>query len=643
MNERVCKKPSAIKEEKHLTGVDLVQYKKKRNISANLCRIEQTLIEAMCYACFMRGYHNGACMMYGETSKTSIQPTRKQCNDLFNSKELELVVSFKGEGYTVKLTGVESRSSHEKTLLGTFSQIGCKGHDPRERPLAPHGQMLKVRYFITYEKTDLSYYPLSKELTYKGRLIDKGPAGITHSEIGSIVYNVEDLACELDYVKRSFSSITSVTFDGKEEYVYITDNNQKSLQVSLGREVNHQCLGVDMIELSMDELLLCKGCNLGIGELSLDLSAQFYDAFMQLNTVNGIRIRTQQHYLEETQFELCQLINFLNGKNYDLEPYLGSNGEISVKQQERFGMTYLTTCSKVLVMPLPKRKECFEQLPVLFKENEMFLESGTYHLKRSSQRTECNNKTVFQAVSGSGEVLYFCNLPELKLCNIPSAQLPTKNGNTVKTIQLGSLFNESDSKRETLETLQKARGNKLGPGQVLTTTNNPNVYSLKPNDNNYDYPNPYLFENMVSSYFNKAKSTVNFYANYLSFESRNYCAFVILVSVDHIMYILKIKKVNVVIILMYLVYLYLPVLYIVSKISHGRKGESRQVQPQNLVMRNLARVERVAASHGRIRAAPDGNSNEPCHPVGASGETTISESESGGQLRNPRGPQQSSQ
>lgn len=644
VNERVCKEPSIIEKKKDLIGVDLVQHKKQREIPAHLCKIEQTLIEAMCFACFVRGHKNDACMMYGVTTKTNMLPSKEQCSDLYDHKKMDAEVWFKGEEYTVKLTDVEPRSTHERALIGKFSQFGCEGHNPKKKRLTPYGQMLKVQYLITYEAIDLFYYPLTSELTYKGRLIDKNPAGITHSELGTIVYDEAELACELDYVKRSFSSMTSVTFEDREEYVYITDETQKSLQVSLGREADHQCLGEKMTELSINELHLCRGCSLGVGKLSLDFSTQFYDAFMQLNTIDGIKIRTQQHHLEKTQFELCQLINFLSNKNYDLNPYLDSNGEVSVRQKERLGITYLTSCSKVWVTPLPKKKECFEQLPVLYKGKEMFLESGTYHLKRNSQRVSCNNNTIFQAVSRSGETLYFCNPPELKVCNTASAFSSKKKMDSIEAIQVGSIFNKSDSELKLHKILQKAREHKLRPGQVPTTTTTvvPNIYNLESYESNYRFPSPYLFESMISSYFSKAKSTANRYINYLSFESRNYCAFVILVTIDHVKYILRIRKINVVIIFMYTLYLYIPVLYIIAKISRSKREERIQERPQSLIRRGLARVERVAASYGQIRTNPGDSSDEPWHSARAPDAGTASEMELRDQSQNPRERQQNS-
>ena len=643
MNERVCKKPSIIEKKKDLTGVDLVQHKKQREIPAHLCKIEQTLIEAMCFACYMRGHANDACMMYGITTKTNMLPSKEQCNNLYNHKKLDAEVWFKGESYAVKLTDVEPGSTHERALLGKFAQRGCEGHNPKQKRLTPYGQMLKVRYLITYEAIDLSYYPLTNELAYKGRLIDKNPAGITHSELGTIVYDEAELACELDYVKRSFSSITSVTFEDKEEYVYISDETQKSLQVSLGREMNHQCLGEKMIELSIDELHLCRGCNLGIGKLSLDFSTQFYDAFMQLNTIDGIKIRTQQYYLEETRFELCQLINFLSGKNYDLESYLGSNGKVSVKREERLGVTYLTPCNEVWVIPHFGKKECFEHLPVLFEGKEMFLESGTYHLRKNSQTISCNNDTVFQSISRSGKSLYFCNPPELKVCNIANLHSSKKKMASMEVIRVASIFNKSDSELKFNKTLQKVRQHKLRPGQESTfTTAVPSIYNFESHESSYRYPSPYLLESIIASYFNSAKTTANLYINYLSFESRNYCAFVILITIDHVKYILKVRKINVVIIFTYILYLYIPVLYIIPKISRNKREERTQERPQDLIRRGLARVERVAASYGRIRTNPGDSGDEPCHSAGAPGADPASEMELREQSQNSRGRQQSS-
>ena len=643
MNERVCKKPSIIEKKKDLTGVDLVQHKKQREIPAHLCKIEQTLIEAMCFACYMRGHANDACMMYGITTKTNMLPSKEQCNNLYNHKKLDAEVWFKGESYAVKLTDVEPGSTHERVLLGKFAQRGCEGHNPKQKRLTPYGQMLKVRYLITYEAIDLSYYPLTNELAYKGRLIDKNPAGITHSELGTIVYDEAELACELDYVKRSFSSITSVTFEDKEEYVYISDETQKSLQVSLGREMNHQCLGEKMIELSIDELHLCRGCNLGIGKLSLDFSTQFYDAFMQLSTIDGIKIRTQQYYLEKTRFELCQLINFLSGKNYDLESYLGSNGKVSVKREERLGVTYLTPCNEVWVIPHFGKKECFEHLPVLFEGKEMFLESGTYHLRKNSQTISCNNDTVFQSISRSGKSLYFCNPPELKVCNIANLHSSKKKMASMEVIRVASIFNKSDSELKFNRTLQKVRQHKLRPGQESTfTTAVPSIYNFESHESSYRYPSPYLFESIIASYFNSAKTTANLYINYLSFESRNYCAFVILITIDHVKYILKVRKINVVIIFTYILYLYIPVLYIIPKISRSKREERAQERPQDLIRRGLARVERVAASYGRIRTNPGDSGDEPCHSAGAPGADPASEMELREQSQNSRGRQQSS-
>lgn len=437
MQQGHCPKPREILESSSDQQTALIYQRSESRIRGNICKVYIKKIRYICRLCAGQK----PCKKEESNINIPFEISPKECKLLVLTGVFNYNFDLFGMTYSYSFFNIRDNEKRNKLLLGFINADGiCQGINVKWNDATYPGAMVELVFNFKIVSIVLDWFPPLGLLTYNKVKLNYDQDGSAVTEEGTLVFDNKDIDCTSSYTQRIFAKMSRLTIRGKDfKLLHLNETNVFEIH-EMGTEFN-ACLNQTLTILT-GSMFLCYDCNLMLEQILPDDETRISTHSIRLNTIDGLNFEVVRLGLDEIDYNLCQIRNYISSKDPSFI-FDEQNSKHPFKIVSRHGQNYRIKCKKVEILPARTLEKCFEFLPVNYNNGSYFLNPVTNILETQSHEVDCNNvsQSFYKVKTNLKSPTYFCNPPSLNECKVTS-EVVKENYRNKYQFRVGQLFQQ---------------------------------------------------------------------------------------------------------------------------------------------------------------------------------------------------------